>query len=75
MNEKLEETIPICIKCAHYAFWDGDDACVEKMKLLESFPIVCRKFSQNECEKLLQLKINAYLKRKGNEKKEGRKEE
>lgn len=26
--------IPLCIKCAHYAYWNGDDTCVPDMKLL-----------------------------------------
>ena len=55
--------IPLCIKCAHYAYWDGDDTCVPDMKLLPTFPVSCRKFKPIECEKLLKLKIDMYINR------------
>lgn len=55
--------IPLCIKCLHYAYWDGDDACVPEMKLLSEFPASCRKFKAIECEKLLKLKIDMYINR------------
>lgn len=73
-NEKQKEIIPICIKCVHYAFWDGDDTCVESLKILKEFPVTCRKFSQIECEKLLNFKIGAYLKRKDEKEKRGTEE-
>ena len=75
MKEESEESVPICIRCAHYAYWDGHDTCVEDMKIIGVFPNVCRKFLKNECEKLLQFKINAYRKRQDEKEKQGGKAE
>lgn len=27
-----------CVKCEHFAWWDGDFCCVKKMKILQEAP-------------------------------------